>query len=176
MIRDLWPDDVKSEKGISPEAILKHQAETLQARTKDLLRGEITRTTTDDRVILGFEIVAPIADFRTRLFAVQHRVDFEYPVAILPPDDSLPQYLKERFYQPSLSEITPALTQAMASVLKSSGAVIENEWIASSPTEFVEKIEALLSLPHVRAMVMSLLSRASRKQNGTDEKSNESPK
>jgi len=43
----------------------------------------------------------------------------------------------------------------------SSGTVVENEWVATSPLEFSQKIEKVLALPVVKSLVVSIFARAS---------------
>ena len=163
IIRDLWPEDIKSEEVISPQAILEYQAKRLEARTNGRLAAHVVRSATKDRIVLGFEVESPLAGSRVRLFAAQHRLDFEYPVAVVPPDDSLPEYLQERFYRPSWQEAhSPAYDEPP------SGEWVENKWVASSPAEFSKMVENVLAQRAVKATVLSLLSRASREQ-PTDE-------
>lgn len=165
VMRDLWPEDIKSEEIISPEEILNHQASRLEARTNGLLVGHVVKHELEDRVVLGFEVEAPRADSRARLFEVQHRLELDYPAAIVPPDEELPDFLKTRVYHASLSEVTASLAEFADTkkLLTMPGEWIENEWVATSPTDFSEKVENLLAHPSVKAIVLSLLSRVSRR-------------
>jgi hypothetical protein len=156
IIRDLWPEDIKSEEVISPQAILEYQAKRLEARTNGRLAAHVVRSAAKDRMVLGFEVESPLAGSRVRLFAAQHRLDFEYPIAVIPPDDSLPEYLRERVYRPSMAE---ALAGAAYRVT-SSGEWVENKWVASSPAEFSKMVQDVLAQRAVKATVLSLLSRA----------------
>jgi hypothetical protein len=163
VMRDLWPEDIKSEEVISPEEILNHQASRLEARTNGLLVGHVVRHELEDRVVLGFEVEAPRADSRARLFEVQHRLELDYPAAIVPPDEELPDFLKKRVYRPGTGDLNPVkITETLNSLLSMGGKWVENEWVATSPTDFSEKVENLLAHPSVKAIVLSLLSRVSR--------------
>jgi hypothetical protein len=155
IIRDLWPADIRAEEIIAPEEILRFQAESLTARTNGLLVGHIAKLVGDDRAVLGFEVEAPRAGNRVRLFEVQHRRDFEYPVAIIPPADRLPDFLREHVYRPGLSEAAAA-----AASFSTEGQWVKNEWVATTPGEFTNKVEELLALPSVKGIVLSLLSRS----------------
>ena len=167
VIRDLWPEDIKSQDVISPEEILNHQASRLEDRTGGLLVGHVVKREGEDRVVIGFEVEAPRAGNRVRLFEVQHRLEFEYPAAIAGADIRLPDFLKERVYRPSpLGGVVQDLTER--------GKWVENPWIASSPTEFSEKVEGLLARPSVKGIVLSLLSRANRERPTSNEEENES--
>jgi hypothetical protein len=162
VIRDLWPEDIKSEEIISPQAILEYQAKRLEARTNGVLGAHVVRLAGEDRIVLGFEVESPLAGSRVRLFSAQHRVDFEYPVAVIPPDDSLPDFLKERVYLPSVGEMLSA--SAVMSKVMGPGLCVENKWVASSPAEFSKMVQDVLAQRAVKATVLSLLSRASRER------------
>jgi len=153
-IRDLWPDDIKTEDVVTPQEILDRQAIALTDRTNGLLVGQVVRDQTSDRIILRFEVEAPKPRTRISLFRVEHRESFEYPAAIIPPAGKLPDYLKESVYRPSLME---SMTSPLSTL---QGKWITNEWLATSPKKFAEKIEELLSRADVKATVLSLLARA----------------
>lgn len=160
-IRDLWPDDIKSEDVISPEEILNHQARLLEDRTGGLLVGHVVRHEGEDRVVLGFEVEVTRTGNRVRLFEVQRRLEYEYPAAIVPPNERLPDFLKKRTYRGGLISNVRAMTE---------GKWVENEWVASSPTEFSQKVGEVLDGGVVKGIVLSLLARANREQppNGTE--------
>jgi hypothetical protein len=158
VMRDLWPEDIKCEDVISPEEILEHQANRLEHRTNGVLIAHVVRLTGDDRIVIGFEVEAPRAGSRVRLFEAQRRVNYDYPIAVVPPDD-LPGFLRERDYQSSLAE-------AIRSTFEDRGQWVENKWIASSPTEFSKMVEEVLAMPAVKAVVFSLLSRSHREKPG----------
>ena len=164
-LRDLWPDDIKSEEVISPEDILKLQASRLEERTNGQLTGHVVKVVGEDRVVIGFEVESPRTGSRVRLFEVQHRPEFEFPVAIIPPDETMPEFLKERVFRPRLP---PPVTVV-------AGQWIGNEWVTSSPTEFSQKIQAVLARPSVKAIVLSLLARRPKEQaaNGDEDHKSE---
>jgi hypothetical protein len=163
VIRDLWPSDIKSEDVISPQAILEYQAKRLDARTNGLLSAQVVRSVAEDRVALSFEVESPLAGNRVRLFAAQHRLDFEYPVALLPPEDKLPEFLKEHIYQASAGELLSA-SRAVSAALAAHGQWVENKWVASSPEGFSKLVQDVLAQPAVKATVLSLISRANRER------------
>ena len=163
VIRDLWPEDIKFDDVISPEEILEHQAQRLEARTNGLLIAHVVKLVGEDRTVIGFEVESPRAASRIRLFEVQHRLDYEYPVSITPPDDELPDFLRERVYAPSVGELH-ALASSVASRMMGKGEWVENKWVASSPAEFTELVQEVLAQPAVKAVVLSLLSRSNRAQ------------
>lgn len=156
VMRDLWPEDIQAEVVISPEEILNFQAARLPERTGGRVTAHVVKRTDEDRVVIAFEVEARRAESRVRLFEVQHRLDFEYPAAIVPPDVPLPDFLKERVYRPgglgSIGEVTRP------------GESVKNPWVASSPTEFSEKVEELLARPSVKGVVLSLLSRSNQQR------------
>lgn len=165
--RDLWPGDIWSEDVISPEEILWHQATLLEKKTNGVLAAEVVRHKSEDRIVLGFEVIAGRVGVRVRLFEVQHRLDFEYPAALVPPDEELPHYLRDRVYKPGLGEVLAhSATKAFSRILTEPGEWIENKWIASSPRDFTEKVQALLARPAVKAIVLSLLSRSKASEPG----------
>ena len=169
VLRDLWPDDIQSQDVVSPEEILNHQAQQLEARTNGVLIAHVEKVSSDDRIVLGFEVEAPRLASRIRLFSAQHRLEFEYPVQILPPDGKLPEYLREKLFRPGKISLGAALQGfragqvGFATMFESEpGTWIENEWLATSPAQFTAKIEAVLNQPVVKAAVLSLLARANR--------------
>jgi hypothetical protein len=127
----------------------------------------VTRTG-EDRVVIGFEVEAPRAGSRVRLFEVQHRLEFEYPAAIVPPDVRLPDFLEERVYRPGEHD------RAREDAARVGGQWVENEWVVSSPTEFSEKMEELLARPSVKGVVLSLLSRSNQQRPASSEEEDES--
>lgn len=168
--RDLWPDDIRADDVIGPAEILDYQAEQLMQRTNGLLAGHVERVESEDRVTMGFEIEVARTSDRARLFEVQHRLDYEYPVAISPPhEERLPEFLQERVFKPGTGNLLRSVTghsatafSQMSKILDSEGKWVENKWIATSPSEFIEKVEKVLALPGVKAVVLSLLARANR--------------
>lgn len=170
VIRDVWSEDIKYEDVISPEEILKYQANQLEARTNGLLVGEIVKHLGEDRITLGFEVEATLSSKRVRLFEVQHREEYEYPVAIQPPNEELPDFLKDRVYQQSFGDLARSVAKATKPVLMGSdtalapGQWVQSEWVASSPEQFTTKVEELLSRPAIKAIVLSLLSGARKQQ------------
>ncbi len=178
VLRDLWPDDIQSQDVVSPEEILNHQAQQLEARTNGLLTAHVVSIASNDRVVWGFEVEAPRIGSRIRLLGAQHRLEFEYPVQILPPDGKLPEYLREKIFQPGKRPLAAfhalkdlqAATRGVSGLFESDpGTWIENEWLATSPAEFTEKVEAVLGQPMVKAAVLSLLARANRNETVKEE-------
>lgn len=172
ILRDLWPDDIRSDEVLFPEEILKYQAKLLEERTNDLLAGDVVRHENEDRIVLGFEVVATHAAVRARLFEVQHRLENAYPALIVPPDEELPSFLNDRIYRPGRRGMISDAMEMAAQVAGRPGEWVKNEWLATSPKEFSEKVEAVLSRPGVKAVVLSLLARSNpAKPNGGGESS-----
>ncbi len=158
--RDLWPSTLIAEDVLAPQEILEYQAEQLTRRMNDLLCGRVLRIESEDRVILGFDVVASRIDQTMRLFEVQHRVDVEYPVVIHPPEDDIPNFLKAKVtYLPSKGPYKAGSFAKLAELFPS---VVENEWIASSPKEFTDKLAKVLASPSVISAIMSLLAKSQR--------------
>lgn len=153
VIAALWPDDIKADDVISPEEILDHQARLLEQRTNGLLTADVVKHTAEDRVVIGFDVQSVRSGNRARLFSAEHRVDFEYPIAMTPPAE-LPAFLKAEAYEPAIGTLP-----AMAGIL---GRTVKNPWVAASPAEFSEKVRGMLAAPTVKAAVLSLLARSSR--------------
>ncbi len=164
-IRDLWPDDIRSEDVISPEEILDHQAKLLEHKTGGVLVGYVVRHEGKDRVVLGFEAEVARTGRRVRLFEVQRRLKYEYPAAVEPPDKGLPGFLKKKTYRGGLVPDALAMTE---------GKWVENEWVASSPTEFAEMVQEVLGGGVVKGILLSLLARAKREQPPNDTEGDES--
>jgi hypothetical protein len=148
-IRDLWPPEIALEDVISPEEILTYQANLLAEKTSGRLVGHVERLVISDRVVLAFEVEAPVAGNRVRLFEAQHRLEFEYPVKVIPPD-SLPEFLRQ-----------------YASIRSASSLV--REWIAATPTEFSNQIKDVLDAASTKSLILSLLSRSKRNGESNDQ-------
>jgi hypothetical protein len=168
ILRDLWPSDVNTDVVLSPEEILNFQAGKLEQNTSGRLVGHVEKLVGEERVVYSFEVEAPWADTRVQLFEVQRRPDYEYPAAIIPPDEDLPDFLKERVYRPGFGEIVKLAADLPASRMKMPGEWVENEWVASSPAEFSQKVGEILARPAVKAIVLSLLSRANQEASGNN--------
>jgi hypothetical protein len=50
-------------------------------------------------------------------------------------------------------------------VREGKGSWVENDWIASSPQKFIEKIATVFALPVIKTSVLSLLARANEAAN-----------
>ena len=157
MLNDLWPADIQAEEVLSPMEILESQANHLAQRTNGLLNATVECDDTEDRRVLGFEVYASILDTRVRLFEVHQSLELEYPVAIVLPNQSLPEFLKPERYvppQPDLINIMRTMTHPTG------GKWVKNEWVATSPQEFSEKIAEALDHPSIKGRVLSLIARS----------------
>jgi hypothetical protein len=153
--RSLWPTDLHTDDVRTPTEILVEQAQLLEKETKGVLQGRVTEPEVEGRKILAFEVVAPRIPVTTRLFEVQQSPQLEYPVAIIPPNVAIPDYLKREVYRPSGMEAVLAGPVV-------AGRMETNEWVADTPLEFRKKLEKLLSSSGVKAILYSLLARSKR--------------
>ncbi len=161
VIADLWPDDIKADDVISPEEILDHQARLLEQRTNGLLTADVVKHTAEDRVVIGFDVQSVRSGNRVRLFSAEHRVDFEYPIAMSPPAE-LPAFLKAEVYEPGIGDMVTAASRFH-------GRSVTNPWVASSPIEFQKKVQDMFAQSSVKAAVLSLLARSSRQASKDDD-------
>lgn len=159
VIANLWPDDIKADDVLSPEEILDSQACLLEQRTNGLLTANVVKHSAEDRVIIGFDVQSVRSGNRVRLFSAEHRLDFEYPIALSPPAE-LPRFLQTEVYVPGLADLSAAVSRP--------GHHVQNPWIASSPTEFQKKVQDMLATSSVKAAVLSLLARSSRQMAGEE--------
>ncbi len=170
---DLWPQDIGSEDVLTPEEILKAQAAAIQVRTNGLIRGEILRHESDDRIVLGMEIVSLRVDSRVRLFEAQHRREFEYPVAIKSHQSGLPSFLQAKYFvQGTISGSDFGLGQVMKEAI---GGWQTNEWVANSPMEFTELVGKILGTSEVKSAVISLIARSQRSGSSPEQPSDTEP-
>jgi hypothetical protein len=160
-IPSLWPEDIQTQEVISPLEILNEQARLLEKQTNGLLVGNVVEHVVQDRKVLGFEVTASRVPTTVRLFEIQQSPEFEYPVAIVPPDVSIPDFLKSEVYRPGPFDGVSSLTSVQ-------GKWVKKEWVASSPSEFTEKLRRLLSMTGVKSILLSLLSRSNRKSGDSE--------
>ena len=146
---DLWPRDITSEDVVSPEDILTEQAGILSDKTNGLLRAEVVKNVTDDRIVLGLEVSATYGDRRVRIAEVEHRREFGYPARLKKPP-ALPDYLKDKVYQ------SPPFA-GIGALIQTEGKWVDNEGVAGTPSEFHEKLSEHLRRKAVKATVLSIL-------------------
>lgn len=160
---DLWPVAVRvPEQNRSPLVLLREQGRRLEEHTKGLLRSDIARVETSDRIGYRFEVIASRLDYRCTLFEVIHRKDFVYPCIILPPEP-LPEYLRPRRYESGpMEEVRNALaaSQNVMQMLNQKGKWVDNEWLCPTQAEFIEKLRNVLGSPEVVSTISSLIARS----------------
>ena len=167
--RSLWPEDIRTDDVKTPVEILNEQAELLEKQTNGLLVGVVVEHVVEDRKVIGFEVTVPRLSITARLFEVQQSLDLEYPVAIVPPKVTIPDFLKREVYRAGTGTGLLAHTkmaEQISVLMGATGSMQKNEWVADSPAEFVEKLQRLLASEGIKAMLFSLLSRASKKVGG----------
>lgn len=157
MVNDLWPEDIYAEEVLSPAEILESQATLLNQKTNGLLTGSVESHEGEDRRILAFEVSASVLDTKVRLFEVHQHLEMDYPAAIVLPDQNLPEFLRKERYSPAPFEMLKAVGNM---TFPKQGKWVENEWVATSPPEFSEKIAEALDHPFVKGRVLSLISRS----------------
>jgi hypothetical protein len=173
---DLWPEDIRNQEFIAPLEILNEQAKHLEQRTNGVLIGEthvqeVIEEEKVQRISIRFEVHAPRIDKRVKMFEVVHQPELEYPVALIPPEDDIPNYLKEKYYQPGAGEIMKLVNTAhlFSTMMQSKGSWVENEWVATSPIVFRQKLKDILSMASVKAIVLSLIAKSNRSEEASSE-------
>jgi len=149
-IDDFWPSEVNYDEVILPSAILEVQARQLGERTKGMLKGRLDKVELADRITTNFMVDATVLKREIKLFYIQHQVEFGYPVSISAPESNLPDYLKEkRYVSGPMAHLTSIAIE---------GKWVKNDWVATSPEEFSEKLKALLSTSRLKSIVLSLVA------------------
>ena len=79
----MWPEEIRAEVR-SPSSILTEVAGSLTSRTRNLLAGEVRRTSDEKgRTVLVFDIVVPaLDDFRQRVLSLTYNESRIYPVFV----------------------------------------------------------------------------------------------
>ncbi|MBC7854244.1 MAG: hypothetical protein IAF94_12490 [Pirellulaceae bacterium] len=127
----------------------------MQKQTGGLLKATVIYQTVEEREVIGFEVTAVRTSETARLFEIRKSPDLEYPAEIIPPDDSIPDFLPSEFLQPGMADL-PLMTGR-------NGRWITRMWVASSPAEFIEKLGKLLTTLNVKAILLSMLSKSGQK-------------
>ncbi len=78
-ITDLWPGDIGESDLRTPVAILKEQATLLGTKTGQLVTAEVDSRSESDLFYHYFYLVAPVLDYKYKLFTVRHALSF-YPM------------------------------------------------------------------------------------------------
>jgi hypothetical protein len=154
MMQDLWPPDVEVKDVVSPVAIMRYQANQLRVRTRGLLEGDVRSITSEEQAVVchEFDIVAPsLGGYRYNLFSATHRMDLVYPVSVVfqAAAPSIPGT------SVAIEGVGPTMVQAVSRLtgLTSSGKK------AATQTEFVDVIREILSSPHAKSVIHSLIAR-----------------
>jgi hypothetical protein len=79
---DLIPWDLAPEVVLSPERLLKHQADLIKEKSGGRLNGVIEREEDDRFTTLRFLLEAPSLMYSVRLFECWHKVGMPYPVTL----------------------------------------------------------------------------------------------
>jgi hypothetical protein len=155
-----FPAGLDARDSSSPADIL------LEARTQweRESSGALTLDFTNDEIKEGLAVtfvrVIHLPSQRSAsLFEVGHRPDTPYPVAIQPDDDDLPKLLRKSYYEPG----SPGLTNwnammAAATLAKTEGKTVKNDWVADTPAEFRAMLEKAFNLGYVKGIVVNLLA------------------
>lgn len=153
-----WPNDIFAEEVVSPRDIMKQVGEELRSKTT-VLTVATRENHLPDRTVLGFLVRNDAFDLEFNLFEAIHRPKQSYPVAIVPPDSDIPEYLKRERHIPG-SRIL-GVTDVHSRLLGGTpGRTEKNEWVCGTPQEFTSKVKDVLALDHVKAIVLSLLAPA----------------
>lgn len=159
---DLWPEDIKPQGFLSPREILDQQAEQLAKRMNGLLVGEVIEDEQSDRRVLRFEVVSLRADTRVKLFEIHQQKKLAYPVAVIPPNFELPEFLSKEYYRPGLEDLMKRTSAFSGGLLGPpelrKGQWVKNDWVASTPLELSKLLRSVLEMPVVKSTVISLLS------------------
>lgn len=163
VIRDMWPEVVDTETIALPSEILEYQAQRLEERTKGFLKANVLQSVSADReVILTFELTAPSLDFSSILFKVRYRFELEYPALIVPPEP-LPPFLQPTIKVEKVNKGFFGSVPAIIRPFDERVAVDEpNPWLATTDSEFSDKVGKVLQSPAVTSIVTNLLAKSHR--------------
>lgn len=163
-----WPDEINSNEVLSPREIMNEAGEELENRTGKLA-VVIQESRLEDRVVFAFWVTQRESKVTLNLFEASHQLNKPYPVAIVPPEDDIPGFLKEKRYvsgTPGISAVTAVQRAVMQQVTGGTpGRYVENEWVCATPTEFEEKLTELFSEDYVKVRIISLIA-SSRSEDG----------
>jgi hypothetical protein len=150
---DLWPDDIKVEVQ-SPYAILMSQKSLLATKTKDILRADVSVTTTDSQTRLGFDLIAPsLENYRRTILYATSKKDDVYPVTV-EADCFLPRS------PTTLPEVLEKVSQ------RGLGAKSNPGRQAATQQEFIDLVGQVLRSAEVRSLIQSLIARSNEKGSG----------
>ena len=82
--KDLWPDEAFTQLTVLPPLqILREQGNSLTERTRGVLRGDVTTSTTDNKFTHHLAVEAPSLDYRIVVVRVTHSATKLYPADVL---------------------------------------------------------------------------------------------
>lgn len=156
-----WPDEINSNEVLSPRQIMDDAGEELKNAT-GTLTVSIQETRLEDRVVFAFWVAQRESKVTLNLFEASHQLDKPYPVVILPPEDDIPGFLKEKRYVSGSPDVFGLDSSTLAVIRQMSqgtpGRYVENEWVCATPTEFEEKLTELFSEDYVKVRIISLIA------------------
>jgi hypothetical protein len=152
-----WPDDINADDVLSPKEIMAEAGAELEAKV-GILFADIQENKLPDRVVLSFTIINHRANMEVKLFEAAHRLGEPYPIAISPPANDIPEFLKKKVYVPGSVGIAEYMRTSGMLVESTPGHYIDNKWVSATPGEFRRKLQELFSSEAVTTKVMSLLA------------------
>lgn len=154
---NFWPEDIRDDELRAPVAIMSDAADELESRSAKL-KVSVAESKLADRIALGFELTNLDTGSTLTLFEVFHQPGQAYPLVIVPPESHLPEFLHKRQYKPGNPGFASSLPSAIEAVLGKPGRYVENEWVCSTPFEFVEKLKDLFNQSFLKSQLMSFLA------------------
>lgn len=163
-----WPNGIELSDTQSPREILQTAQLDWQSSSDgimDLILQDSESTSGNNIIIVHAKHVA--SNRTAMLFSVVHRPESPYPVAILPKDEDLPDFLKKAYFVPGKEGITSAIT-AMAGT---AGKQMLNEWVSDTPSEFRENLTEVFNLGTIKREILNLSSIGTENANCINENS-----
>lgn len=137
--KDLWGNLAIQEGPVPPIVILKEQANLLDQKTNNILRGEVISLvpgfekteegSKKEEIIHQFFIVVPaLKNYRYELFSIKHQIDRPYPVRFIISEDYY-----EGQYNKGISQDESAFEMNLSKILSSNytKSIIQNLLIQS---------------------------------------------
>lgn len=149
-----WPDDIRGDDILGPVKIMEEAASELEART-GVLTAIVLESKLPDRIVLSFVVRNSRADMEVKLFEASHRQNELYPIAISPPQNDFPDYLKKKVYVPGTLS---GVGLAIRAVEGTSGRYVDNKWVSVTPMEFREKLKELFADEVIKSKIISLVA------------------
>jgi hypothetical protein len=159
-----WSDEINLKDLRSPAEILQDAGTELRNRTESRLDVQVIEISHSDRSTLVFQVENLSTRKTLGLFDVSHQLETPYPAVINPPNNTIPEFLKKKRFVPGTTGFgtggaLAAFTATMGKVLEGEpGKHIENNWVASTPTEFKRLLTELLSRDDIKSRIIALLS------------------